>query len=88
MHTNVSERTRAYIQENFLYMRPDVTLASEDSLLGRGIIDSMGIMELVAFLESEFGIAVVEDEITEANLGSIQAIGEYVTAKTTASRAA
>lgn len=69
---------RAYVTENFLYMRPDTQLGDDDSLMGTGIIDSMGVMEVIAFLEEEFGVIVDDSDITEANLGTLNAIAAYV----------
>jgi acyl carrier protein len=77
----VIERTRSYITENFLYMRRDFRLDDNDSLLGSGIIDSMGVMEVILFLETEFGVEVGDEDVTEENLGSIRAISRYVTAR-------
>jgi len=74
-------RTRAYVTETFLYMRPGFTLADQDRLLQRGVIDSMGVMELIAFLRSEFGVDVADEDITESNLGTLADIARYVTAK-------
>ena len=76
--TEILARTRAYVQETFLYMRPGFALADEDRLLQRGVIDSMGVMELLAFLRSEFGVVVADEDITEANLGSLGDIARYV----------
>jgi acyl carrier protein len=78
---DIVERTRAYVRENFLYMRPDWKLRDEDLLIGSGVIDSIGVVELIAFLEEAFGVTIPEDEITEQNLGSLQAIGRFVAAK-------
>ena len=75
---DVIARVTGYIQDNFLYMRPDVILKSDDSLLENGIIDSMGVMELVSFLEEAFGVRVADDDITEDNFGSVSAITRYV----------
>lgn len=80
----VIERTRAYITENFLYMRRDFRLDDNDSLLGSGIIDSMGVMEVILFLETEFGVEVGDEDVTEENLGTIRAISRYVVARTDA----
>src|SRR6266550_4094911 len=77
----VLARTRAYVTETFLYMRPGFTLADQDRLLQRGVIDSMVVMELIAFLRSEFGVDVADDDITESNLGTLADIARYVTAK-------
>lgn len=79
----IIDRTRAYVAENFLYMRPDFQLGEADSLLERGIIDSMGVMELVSFIESEFGVAVGDDDVTEENIGSLRAIGRFVGSRVT-----
>ena len=81
---HVIERTRAYITENVLYMRRDFRLDDNDSLLGSGIIDSMGVMEVIAFIESEFGVEVGDEDVTEENLGSIRAISKYVVARSEA----
>lgn len=71
-------RTRAFLQDAFLYMRPGLALGDSDRLLDNGIIDSMGIIELVGFLQSEFGIAVRDDDINEENLGTVSDIARYV----------
>ncbi len=77
----VLARTRAYVNETFLYMRPGFTLQDQDRLLQRGVIDSMGVMELIAFLRSEFGVVVADEDITESNLGTLADIARYVGAK-------
>lgn len=76
--TEILARTRAYVQETFLYMRPSFALGDQDRLLQRGVIDSMGVMELLAFLRSEFGVQVADEDITESNLGTLAAIAGYV----------
>ncbi len=69
------------MEENFLYMRPDFELRNDQSLMGNGIVDSMGVMEMIQFLEEEFGVEVDDADITEENLGSIDAIAEFVAAR-------
>lgn len=77
----VLERTRAYVKENFLYMRPEFEFGDRDSLLKQGVVDSMGVVELIEFLQEEFGIAVEDAEATEENFDSLAAIGRYVVIK-------
>lgn len=72
---------RNYIEENFLYLRPDTELADGDSFLQLGIIDSLGFVELVEEVQSRYGIAVEDVEITEENFGSIDAIVGFVDRK-------
>jgi acyl carrier protein len=69
------------VQENFLYMRPDFVLADDERLLERGVVDSMGVAEMVSFVEDEFGVSALEEEITESNFGSLHAIACFVVNK-------
>ena len=74
-------RARTWVRENFLYMRPDWKLGDDDPLLGNGVIDSIGVIELVGFLQSTFDFTIADDEIVEDNLGSLGAIGRFVSEK-------
>ncbi|HSH45214.1 MAG TPA: acyl carrier protein [Longimicrobiales bacterium] len=76
----IQSRLRGFVDDNFLYMRPDFELGADDSLMGNGIVDSMGVMEMIYFLEEEFGVAVGDEDITEENLGTLNAITNYVVA--------
>ena len=78
---HVLEQTRAYVKENFLYMRGDADIGAEDPLLQKGIIDSMGALELLEFLQSQFGLKIEDEEVTEDNLGSLARITNFVLAK-------
>ncbi|HYC51308.1 MAG TPA: acyl carrier protein [Gemmatimonadaceae bacterium] len=77
----IREKVRAYLQENFLYTMPDVVLDDDDKLLERGIVDSMGIVELLTFIEDEFGVQPADEEISEANLGTVRAVVSFITSK-------
>ena len=72
---------RDYIEENFLYLYPGVTLKDEDEFLTLGVVDSLGFVELVEQVQLRYGIAVEDIEITEENFGSIAAIDRYVEQK-------
>jgi len=75
----IRERLRKFVRETFLYARPAMSLGDDDSLLAKGVIDSMGIMEMLGFLEEEFHVTPADGDITEEKLGSIAAIARYVT---------
>ena len=79
--TDVRKEMRGFIEENFLYLRPDVELGDGDDFLALGVIDSLGFVELVEEVQSRFGIAIEDVEITEENFGSIDAIAGYVERK-------
>jgi acyl carrier protein len=72
---------RSYLEENFLYMHPNVDLGDSDDFLALGIIDSLGFVELVEEVQSRYGLAIDDIEITEENFGSIDAIANFVAAK-------
>ncbi|MEJ2218779.1 MAG: acyl carrier protein [Gemmatimonadota bacterium] len=75
---DIVKRLRLFLEENFLYMRGDFDLKNDTSLVRTGIIDSMGVIELLYFIEEEFGVQVVDEDVTEANLGTINAVAGYV----------
>ncbi len=73
---------KEYISENFLMGQSDINLEDETSFLELGLLDSTGVIELVSFLEEEFGIQVEDDEITPENLDTLNKISSYVERKT------
>ena len=84
MPTSQSEiirRVRGFVQENFLYMHSNFHLADDDRLLDRGVIDSMSIVEMISFVEREFGVNAMEEEISDANFGSLAGIARFVSEK-------
>jgi acyl carrier protein len=72
---------RRFIDDNFLYMKPGFVLGDDDSLMKKGVVDSMGVMEVLGFLEDTFGVTPEDHEVTEANLGSLAAIARFVKAR-------
>jgi acyl carrier protein len=73
-------RVRAFVESNFV-LGPGDDLSEDTSFLARGILDSTGVIELVGFLEQEFGVKVADDEIVPENLDSLRAIGAYLKRK-------
>ncbi len=74
-------RVRGFVEENFLYMHSNFQLGDDDRLLEKGVIDSMSIVEMISFIEREFGVNAMEEEISEANFGSLAGIGRFVSEK-------
>jgi acyl carrier protein len=68
---------RNFIAQTFPLARRR-TVTDSDNLLESGIIDSLGVLELVTFLQQEFSLAVDDDELTPENFQSIQAIAHFV----------
>ena len=78
---DVLERTRAFLQSNFTASRPNLRLDVDTALFGNEIIDSLGAMQLLEFLQSEFDLSITNYEVTEDNLGSLGKIADFVRAK-------
>jgi acyl carrier protein len=72
---------RQFIVDNFLFGKADAPLASSDSLLERGIIDSTGILELVCHIQDKYAIAIADDELTPDNLDSLSKVAQFIERK-------
>ncbi|MEO8421879.1 MAG: acyl carrier protein [Hyphomicrobium sp.] len=81
MANDIKHQIRTFIATSFLFREGRQQIADDESLLGAGLIDSTGILELVSYLEAEFGIAVQDDEIVPENLDSVGQIAAYVVMK-------
>src|SRR5438132_6964595 len=82
--TEILTRVRDFVQENFLYMHSNFELGDNDRLLEKGVIDSMSIVEMISFIEKEFGVYAMEEEISDANFGSLSGIARFVGGKQSA----
>jgi acyl carrier protein len=74
----VVARVREFLQLNFLHLHPGLVLAEDDELLESRILDSMAVMELVMFLEDEFGVQASERDVVQANFSTLRRVASYV----------
>lgn len=77
----IEQQVRSYILENFLFTQDASALGNNDSFLEKGIIDSTGVLELIFFLEQEFGIKIADKEMIPENLDSVSHIVRFVQSK-------
>ena len=77
---NIRDNVKQFIVTNF-YVADPSALADDTSLLDQAIIDSTGVLEVIGFLESEFGIEVADSDMLPDNLDSIGKIAAYVARK-------
>lgn len=77
----LSREIRAFIIETFLLGQDNRRLSDDDSLLGKRVLDSTGILELVTFLEAKHGIRIEDEEMTADNLDSIAKLADFVQRK-------
>ncbi len=76
----IENELRRFIVENFLYGR-ESSFSDDDSFMRMGIIDSTGMLELVAFLEREYGVAVADRDLIPDNLDSIAFLAQFLRRK-------
>lgn len=77
----IKGKIKGYILENFLYGGNEDSLTDADSFLEKGIIDSTGILELVAFVEESFAMKIADQDLIPENLDSINNLGNFVLSK-------
>lgn len=82
----IEQQVREFIRANFLYGRV-CCIKDDDSLASNGIIDSIGVIQLVAFLEETYSIKVEDEELTPEHLDSIRSIITYLRRKRSSSEA-
>lgn len=74
---DIKQQIRAFVVDNF-YVPETAELYDDTSLIETGIVDSTGVLEVVAFLEREFGITVADREILPENLDTIERMTAFV----------
>ena len=80
MNKLIREQLRTFVYQNFL-LGQDFVLGDSDSFLQNGVIDSMGVLELVAFLQETYGITVEDEELIPDNLDTFENVAAYVSQK-------
>ena len=75
-----TERIRAYIAEHFPAARSR-DLDDSELLLANGILDSLGVLDLVAFLEAEFQIAVMDEDLLPEHFETLERLTVFVESK-------
>lgn len=80
MSNRDTERLRTFITANF-YIPSGQPLEETTSFLDQGIIDSTGVLEIVTFVEREFGIVVSDHELVPSNFDSLAALSAFIRRK-------
>lgn len=77
----ISTQIREYISQNLLFTDDGFDLSDDASFLEEGVIDSVGVMDLVMFVEERFGINVPDQDITPDNFDSVAKLSNYIRAR-------
>lgn len=76
--TDTRTQLRMFILENYLFTDNQHELSDDQSFLKAGILDSMGILELIAFLEEDLSVSVSPEEMVPENLDSIDNLMVFI----------
>ena len=76
----ISVKVKAIIMEHFPLAKKK-SISNDDGLLESGILDSLGVLDLVVHLEKEFNVTVADDELVPENFYSITSLTKYVQTK-------
>ena len=76
----LQQQIRDFVTTNF-YVADPKALEDRTSLLDQGIIDSTGVLEVIMYIESTFGVTVEDSEMLPENLDSIERIAAFVARK-------
>lgn len=79
--TEIETKIRKFLAENFILSEQADQLSASDSFLEKGIIDSTGILELVFFVEDQFGVQIDTSEVLPENFDSIDNLSAYIRTK-------
>ncbi len=78
---DIRPQIRTFIKENFLFSDDNGNLEDKQPFLASGIIDSTGVLELVAFIEETFNITIQDHELIPENLDSVENLVQFIKRK-------
>jgi acyl carrier protein len=78
--SDIAEKLKGYIAKE-IALQDDAAVAEETPLVG-DVMDSLGLMQLIAYIEKEFGVTVEDAEVTVENFRTVADIERLVSAKT------
>lgn len=80
MEYGITQMIRRFLTER-AWLTDDAEVSESDSLLEKGVIDSVAMVELVSFIEQTFEVRIHDEELMPENFDSLAAIGAFITSK-------
>ncbi len=77
----LEDEIRGYLSKNLLFVEDGFDYDNDTSFIAEGLIDSMGVIELVAYVQSSFGISVEQREVTPENFDSVNKLAGFIRSK-------
>jgi acyl carrier protein len=76
-----THKVRSFIVEELRFSGPPEQLSADYPLLDNGVIDSLGLMQIVQLLEDDCGVEIADGDIVPENFASLAAIENLVESK-------
>lgn len=77
-NSDIQSQIKQYIAKNILFSDNGFTYSDDASFLEEGIVDSLGIMDLVLFIEQNFGLSVDDEDLIPDNFDSVNKLARYI----------
>ena len=71
---------KEFVINNFMFGQGD-SLENDTDFFDKGIIDSTGTLELVSFIEENYDISVLDNELIKDNFSSLVKVNNYINSK-------
>ena len=78
MQAETESKLKHFIARELMFSDDEDAVGSDEALLGSGIIDSLGIMRLVSYIEEEFGVVVPEDQLVPEHFQTVHRLAAFV----------
>lgn len=78
---DINERVRDFIESNLLAFDDDLTIEDDENIFETGFVDSSVAMQLVIFVEEEFNIQVMDDDLDLINFSTINRLVQFINRK-------
>jgi methoxymalonate biosynthesis acyl carrier protein len=79
---DINERVRAFFESRLTRFEDNLTIDDYENIFESGFVDSSVAMELVVFVEEEFGIQLTDDDLDLANFSTINRLVQFINGKT------
>ena len=83
---HIEREVRQFVIDNFLFGEGEAQLSNDDSFLEKGLVDSMGILTLVAFVQDKYAVTVPDEDLVPENWDSVKRIARFVQGKSSVIR--
>ena len=75
---HIEQEVRQFVIDNFLFGQSNGHFSDDDSFLEKGLVDSMGILTLVEFVQEKYAIPVEDEELLPEHWDSVDRVARFV----------